>query len=81
MKTYELADLLAVVDTVVHGHSQMIPYSFGGFILHHSGIWLWFDETKNLTNAEKTQMLESVGLRGATGALHLIKLMTKRYGE
>ena len=64
MKTYELADLLAVLDTDVHGHTRTIAFTFGAFILHHSGIWLWLDEIKSMTNEDKKEIFEVLGFPG-----------------
>lgn len=68
MKTYELADLLAVIDTDVQGNIRAIPFSYGAFLLHHGGIWLWLDETKRLTNDEKKEVFTALGLSDVTTA-------------
>ena len=68
MKTYELADLLAVIDTDVQGNIRAIPFSYGAFLLHHSGIWLWLNETKRLTNDEKKEVFKGLGLPDVTTA-------------
>jgi hypothetical protein len=66
VKTYELPDLLAVVNSEVNRNTRSLSFDEGAYFLHDTGVWLWLDEDKNLTDTERKVIFESLGFPDIT---------------
>jgi hypothetical protein len=66
VKTYELPDLLAVIDSGVSRNTRSLSFDDGAYLLHDTGVWLWLDEDKNLTDTERKERFETLGFPDIT---------------